>query len=132
MSRTGNATFGIDSWDEKPWHEGENGRKLTRATVAKTYHGDLEGRGTMEYVMSYADETRAVYVGIERVVGRLAGAEGSFVMTDRGTFENGVAASSFDIVEGSGTEQLVGIRGTASVDATDADEQRLSIEYDLD
>ncbi len=86
----------------------------------------------MEYVMAYTDANRAVYVGMERVVGSLAGVVGSFVMRDSGTFENGVAASSFDIVEGSGTEQLSSIRGKASVDAITADEQRLSIEYDLD
>lgn len=132
MGRTGSATFGIDKWDEKPWYEGANGQKLTRATVVKTYHGDLEGEGTMEYVMAYTDAKRAVYVGMEQVVGSLAGAKGSFVMQDRGTFEDGVAASSFEIVEGSGTDQLSGIRGRASVDAVEADEQRLSIEYDLD
>lgn len=132
MGKQATATFGIKSWDEKPWHEGENGRKLTRATVVKTYSGDLAGEGKIEYVMAYASEASAVFVGFERIDGRLAGREGTFVMKDDGVFEEGVAASSFEIVEGSGTGDLDGIRGRASVDAVKADTQTITFEYDLD
>jgi hypothetical protein len=131
MPKHATATFGIKSWDEKPWHEGDDGRKLTRATVVKTYSGDLEGEGTMEYVMAYASEASAIYVGIELVDGRLGGRAGTFAMKDAGTFEDGVAASSFEIVEGSGTGELAGITGRASVDATKADTQTMTLEYDL-
>ena len=131
MPKQATARFGIKRWDEQPWHEGENGRKLTRATVVKPYSGDLEGEGTMEYVMAYSSEASAVYVGIERVEGRLDGRAGTFAMKDEGTFEDGVAASSFTIVEGSGTGELEGIRGRASVDAVKADTQTMTIEYDL-
>jgi hypothetical protein len=132
MKKHGAATFGIKSWDETPWHEGDDGRKLTRATVIKTYSGDLEGEGTMEYVMAYASGTSAIFVGIERVDGRLDGRTGTFVMKDAGTFEDGVAASSFEIVEGSGTGDLRGISGRASVDAVKADTQSMTLEYELD
>ncbi len=37
MSRHAVAKFGIEAWDEQPWHEGQDGRKLTRATVTKMY-----------------------------------------------------------------------------------------------
>ena len=53
----------------------------------------------MEYVMAYTDANRAVYVGMERVVGSLAGVVGSFVMRDSGTFDvsnpNGAAHSEY-------------------------------------
>ena len=131
MQDQATATFGIESWDEKAWHEGGDGHKLTRATVVKAYSGDLEGKGTMEYVMAYASEKSATFVGMELVVGRLAGQTGSFVMRDVGVFENGVAASSFEIVEGSGTADLAGIRGRASVAAVKADTQTMTLEYEL-
>lgn len=67
MSRQAVARFGIEAWDEQPWHEGPDGRKLTRATVTKMYTGDISGKGTMQYVMSYLDETSATFVGLERM-----------------------------------------------------------------
>jgi len=131
MRRQATATFGIKSWDEKPWHEGEGGRKLTRATVVKTYSGALDGEGTIEYVMAYSSEKSAVFVGLERVEGRLDGHDGTFVMKDDGGFENGVAASSFVIVEDSGTGDLHGISGRASVAAVEADTQTITFDYEL-
>jgi len=62
----GKATFGIKSWNEAPWHDSRDGRKLTEATVVKTYSGDLEGEGTMHYVMAYASEASAIFVGVSR------------------------------------------------------------------
>lgn len=124
------ATFGIDQWDEAPtWTGGD--RKITRATVVKAYHGALEAVGTMEYVMAYAPDGTARYTGIERVEGTLDSRHGSFLMEDAGTFRDGVAASAFRIIEGSGTEALTGITGSASVDAVKADTQRMRLEYEL-
>ena len=51
---------------------------------------------------------------------------------DDGHFEDGVAVSTFVIVEGSGTGDLEGIRGTARVDATKADTQTMHLSYELD
>ena len=43
MKRTANARFAITSWDEKPYSEGHDLPRLTRATVTKTFTGDIEG-----------------------------------------------------------------------------------------
>ena len=123
-------TFGIEEWDEAPTWEA-HGRRITRARVVKRYEGALAGTGTMEYVMAYEDDGTACYVGLERVEGTLDGREGAFLMEDRGTFRDGVAASDFQIVEGSGTDELAGIEGTAIVDAVKADTQRMRLEYAL-
>ena len=126
------ATFGIDGWDEQPTFEGDEGRKITRATVTKAYHGDLEATGVMEYVMAYAPDGTATFVGIERVDGRLGDRRGTFVMRDGGEFRGGVAASSFEILAGSGTGHLTGLRGTAAVDAIKADTQTMRLTYAFD
>src|SRR5262245_23628354 len=52
MKQTANATFVIRNWDEKPYSEGPDLPKLTRATVTKTYTGDIAGDGQVEYLMS--------------------------------------------------------------------------------
>ena len=124
-------TFEIKSWDEQPWHEAGGGRKLTQATVTKIYHGPLEATGTMHYVMAYADEGTATYVGLELVDGMLDGRTGTFVLKDVGGFEGGIARPAIEIVEGSGSGELGHLRGTASVDATKKDVQTMTLDYDL-
>jgi hypothetical protein len=40
MSRHATATFKVKSWDEKPYDELDEGPKLTRASVTKTFEGE--------------------------------------------------------------------------------------------
>ena len=132
MTTHATPTFGIEGWDEHPTWNGDDGRKVTRATVTKRYQGDLDGTGIMEYVMAYAPDGSATYVGLERIEGRLGDRTGSFMVRDEGRFEDGLARSTFVIVDGSGTGELDGIRGTARVDATKADTQTMHLTYELD
>ncbi len=76
MKKTANAQFSIASWDEKPYSEGQGLPKLTKASVSKTFTGDLEGEGHVEYVMMYRSDQTAAFVGIERFTGRLGGKTG--------------------------------------------------------
>ena len=48
-----NARFVIQSWDEKPYSEGKDLPKMTRAAVTKAFAGDLSGEGHVEYLMMY-------------------------------------------------------------------------------
>src|SRR6185369_17034663 len=80
MEKTATARFAIKSWDEKPYSEGPDQPKLTRASVTKTFTGDLAGEGKVEYLMAYASDGSATFVGLERITGELAGKAGSFVL----------------------------------------------------
>ena len=111
MKKSANAHFAIKSWDEKPYSEGPDLPKLTRATVTKTFVGDIEGDGHVEYLMMYRSDGSAAVVGLERVVGRLAGKAGSFVLQRTGSFEGGLAKESYSVIPGSGTGELRGIHG---------------------
>ena len=53
----------------------------------------------------------ATFVGLERVVGQLAGKTGSFVLQRTGVFEGGQAKESYSVVAGSATGELSGLRG---------------------
>ena len=112
--KTANARFIIKTWDEKPYGERPDLPKLTRASVAKTFAGDLEGEGQVEYLMVYRSDGSATFVGLERVVGRLAGRTGSFVLQRTGVFEGGQARETYSVVPGSGTGELHGLRGEGS------------------
>ena len=104
-------TYEVKSWDEKPYEELEEGAKLTRASVTETFQGDIEGESTVEFLMMYPDASTASYVGMQRVVGRLGGRSGSFVLQVSGTFEGGLAQATWSVVPGSGTGELRGLRG---------------------
>jgi hypothetical protein len=110
MATKGTGTFQVKSWDEKPADD-FGGVKLTRARVKQSYEGDFKGDGTVEYLMTYGEGGAATFVGFERVVGSVGGKSGSFILQHGGVFENDTAKSSFEVVSGSGTEGMKGIRG---------------------
>ena len=131
MLNSANARFAIKKWDEAPYSEGQDQPKLTRASVTKTYTGDIEGEGQVEYLMMYRSDGSATFVGLERVVGQLAGKAGSFVLQRTGTFENGVAKESYVVMSGSGTGELRGLRGEGESAVGHGTEHPLTLTYEL-
>jgi hypothetical protein len=111
MKKRANARFAIKSWDEKPYSEGQDQPKLTRASVIKTYTGDIEGEAQVEYLMMYRSDGSATFVGLERVVGRIGGKTGTFVLQRTGVFESGLAKESYSVIHGSATGDPAGSPG---------------------
>ncbi|MGB8646536.1 MAG: DUF3224 domain-containing protein [Anaerolineae bacterium] len=105
------------SWDEKPFSEVEGGQKLTHVAVTNAYHGDIEGDGTLEYLMVYLPDGSARYMGLERIVGRIGDRRGSFVVQHTGIFAGDAARTSLSIVSDSGTGDLRNLRGAGSFTA---------------
>lgn len=132
MKHVANARFTVKSWDETTYSEGEGVPKLTRAAVTKTFTGDIAGEGHVEYLMMYRDDGSAAFVGLERVVGRLAGKAGSFVLQRTGVYENGAATETYLVVPGSGTGELRGLRGEGASSVGHGAEHPLILNYDLD
>jgi hypothetical protein len=132
MSTRADARFAITSWDEKPYSEGQSLPKLTRATVKKTFTGDIEGDGHVEYLMMYRGDGSATFVGLERVTGRIAGRSGTFVLQRAGVFENGQAKESYSVVPGSGTGALEGLHGEGSSAVGHGMEHPFSLDYHVD
>jgi hypothetical protein len=131
MRTSANARFTIKSWDEKPYSEGPDLPKLTRATVTKTFTGDIEGEGQVEYLMMYGSDGSATFVGLERVVGRIGGNEGSFVLQRTGIFESGQAKESYSVIPGSGTGELRGLRGDGTSAVGHGNEHPFMLNYEL-
>lgn len=131
MTHTANARFAIKTWDEKPYSEGPEQPKLTRASVTKTFTGDLSGEGHVEYLMMYAPDGSATFVGLERIVGELAGKAGSFVLQRTGVFETGMAKETYSVVAGSGTGALRGLRGQGTSAVGHGMEHPFALTYEL-
>jgi uncharacterized protein DUF3224 len=131
MKTSANARFAIKAWDEKPYSEGQDLPRLTRASVMKTFTGDIEGEGQVEYLMMYRGDGSATFVGLERVVGRIGGKRGTFVLQRIGVFENGQAKESYAVIPGSATGELQGLRGDGSTAVGHGMEHPFSLNYDL-
>ncbi len=131
MKQTANARFAIKSWDEKPYSEGEKLPKMTQASVAKTYTGDIVGDGHVEYLMMYRSNGSATFVGLERVIGQIAGKNGSFVLQRTGVFEEGQAKESYSVIQGSATGELQGLTGDGTSDVGHGMEHPFVLSYEL-
>ena len=127
------ATFEVTNWDERPTVQADGGSKVTQASVTMSFSGDLEGDGNVEWLMAYAgDEKTASFVGLERVVGKLDGRDGTFVLQHTGTFDGAVAKAELAVVDGSGTGDLTGLTGAGTFEAGMGSDGTRRIELDYD
>lgn len=130
------AKYKIAGWDEKTFSEpgspgpGHAG-KLTKASVRKTYTGDVEGEGVLEYLLSYKDDGSAEYMGYERVTGKVDGVPGSFVFRHNGTYAEDRMMQTSVIVEGSGTGELIGLSGRTEIIAGHDKDYPFTLEYEM-
>lgn len=129
-------TYEIKSWDEKTWDGKDRteqpGAKLTHAAVTFFFHGDVEAEAKTHYLMTYRDDANASYVGLMQFDGRVGDRKGTCVLKVEGMFENGAATSTMTIVPGSGTGELVGIKGQGETVAVHADTQPFTLDYDFE
>lgn len=121
MSTRATASFEIKTWDEKPYQELEGGSKFTRASVTKTYRGDITGDATSESLMFYRSDGTAAFAGLERIVGAIGGRAGSFVFQVSGTYRDQTATCDCTVVPDSGSGELRGLSGKGRYVATHKD-----------
>lgn len=116
-TRTG--ALHTDAWTEATWDgaaaDGVAGPKQTVATVTSRWEGALEADSEQRWLMTYDTDGSARYVGMERLTGTLDGRAGGCVLTHRGSFSAEGLHSAFEVVEGSGTGDWSGIRGSGEL-----------------
>ena len=132
MNTDARCTFQITGWDEKTYQEIDGGAKLTQAKVTQSYAGDIEGTSGIEYLMAYAVQGTATFVGLERVSGAVGGKSGTFVIQHAGSFSEGKARSSWSVVAGSGTGSLATLRGSGSYVAGHGEPAQVSFSYSFE
>jgi hypothetical protein len=125
------STFEVTNWDEQAILDEGGGSKATRAIVSKSFGGDIAGNGTVEWLMGYAKDGTATFVGLERIVGRVGERAGSFLLEHTGTFDGKLAKGHVRVVPGSGTEDLSDLEGEGTFEAgMGADGERsLTLDY---
>jgi hypothetical protein len=128
-----NATgkFEITSMGEDVYQELDGGGKLTRANGTQRFTGDIEGEGSVEWLMCFSAEGGARFVGLQRVVGSIGDRTGSFVVEATGNFAGKRSKGTWTVVAGSGTGDLSGISGEGAFEAPGGPEASYSLEYQL-
>ena len=104
---------------------------LGRMSIDKQFHGGLEATSRGEMLMAMTSvKGSAGYVALERVTGTLNGQRGSFTLQHSGTMNRGTPQLSVTVVPDSGSEQLVGITGTMTIQIADG-KHSYEFEYSL-
>ena len=124
-------SFTVKSWDENTFQELDEGAKLTKASVAFAFEGDLAADASWDAVRYYRPDGTAAYSGIQRVVGELGGAAGSFVVQADGEYADGEARSRWEVIRGSGTGELAGLSGTGEAVASASPPGNFTFDYEL-
>ena len=128
-----NATgkFEITSMGEDTYQELEGDAKLTRANGAQRFSGDIEGEGSVEWLMCYSADGGATYVGLQRIVGSIGDRSGSFVIQAAGGFDGARSKGTWNVIEGSGTADLAYITGEGGFEAPGGPTASYHLEYRL-
>jgi hypothetical protein len=128
-SRSATGSFDITM---KPLASATAEPMLGRMSADKQYHGDLEAVAKGEMLTGLTDvKNSAVYVAIERVTGTLHGKRGSFILYHTGVMSRGEQHLTIAVVPDSGTDQLVGLTGTMSIDIAPDGKHSYTFEYTL-
>lgn len=89
---------------------------LTRMSIDKQFHGELEGtsQGQMLAAATTVKDS-AGYVAIERVTGTLQDRQGTFLLQHHGLMARGTGDLRITVIPDSGTDQLAGLAGTMTI-----------------
>ena len=131
MTTQAKGTFTVSAWDENTYRELGNGGKLTKATVTFGLDGDIKGEGSWEAVMSYQPDGTALFAGFQFMTGTLGGKKGDFVLRADGTFSDGQARTYWQVVDGSATGGLEGLRGSGTAVTTGGSGGDFTFDYEL-
>ncbi|MFB6888421.1 DUF3224 domain-containing protein [Kitasatospora sp. NPDC056327] len=110
MTTTAKGTLDVSDWEEAVTAEGEGRSKQANAHCLSTFTGDLQGTGRADWLLVYVGDGTA-FVGTQRFEGTLGGRSGSFVLRTRGSYTETGVEVEWEVVPGSGSDELAGLTG---------------------
>jgi hypothetical protein len=116
MSQRATGSFDVKVTPQKPDTQIARAANLSRLTIDKRFHGDLEGISKGEMLALQTEvKGSAGYVALERVTGKLTGKSGSFVLQHSGTMQRGDPDTTVTVVPDSATGELRGLSGKMKI-----------------
>lgn len=108
------------------------GDGLSRMSLDKQYHGDLDGTGKGQMLTGGVSANHSgAYVAMEKFTGTLHGRSGSFVLHHTGIMTNGKPDLTILVAPDSGTGQLEGITGRMTINVAAGGKHSYDFEYTL-
>ncbi|MFG1942500.1 DUF3224 domain-containing protein [Nonomuraea sp. NPDC048826] len=125
--------FDTANWTAEPPFEERDGVSLSRVTMDKTFHGDLDATSTVHLtvVTTPVEESKA-YVAVERVEGTLNGRAGSFVLQHNAVSESDGQSLRVTVVPDSATGELRGLRGEMDIQVAPDGSHSYVFDYTLE
>lgn len=117
LRTTGHFTYA--DWQERALGGEDTLPRLAHAVVTNTFAGGVEAaRTTCEYTIVHITEKTGTFTGMELLTGTVDGRRGTFAVEERGSFvDRGSVHCTFEVVPGSATGELAGLRGTGEFTA---------------
>jgi hypothetical protein len=104
------AKITVQSSEAKPYDQTAR-PALMEVRMSETFTGDIEGVSEVQALEMLRDDRSASLVSMQRFRGKLGGRSGTFVLQGSETVANGAIKATWFVVPGSGTDDLVGLRG---------------------
>jgi len=127
-------TFEVKMTPEAPYDTAA-GAALARVSIEKQFFGDLEATSRVEMLSAVTEiKGSAGYVAIERVMGRLNGRTGTFVLQHSGLMLRGKSELTIVVVPDSATGELKGLAGKMTIDIVEVIDSKhfYGFDYTLD
>ncbi len=116
MNQRATGSFDVKVTPQKPDTQIARAANLSRLTIDKRFHGELEGISKGEMLALQTEvKGSAGYVALERVTGKLTGRSGSFVLQHSGTMYRGDPDTAILVVPDSATGELRGLSGKMKI-----------------
>ena len=135
MSQSQRATgsFDVKVTVQKPDTQVARAANLSRLTIDKRFHGDLEGISKGE-MLALQTETKgsAGYVALERVTAKLKGKSGSFVLQHSATMDRGDSHAEIVVVPDSASGELRGLSGKMVITVAADGSHSYELDFKLD
>jgi hypothetical protein len=108
------------------------GVRITHAYGGQRFDGGIAGEGSVDWLMCYGPDKTAELVGVQRIDGTIDGRRGSLVFTSRGRHDGTRSMGDWQVVEGSGTGELAGARGSGSWQAGPGPQATYELDLEID
>lgn len=132
MANHASGAFDVKMAPQKADNAVAEAANLSRMSLDKQYHGDLEATAKGEMLATSPDaKGSGVYVALERVTGTLKGRSGSFLLHHTGIMRRGVPQLIIEVVPDSGTGQLAGLSGKMNINIAAGGKHSYDFEYAL-
>ncbi len=105
------ATTTVHKYDSNVYDKPTQGPVLARIHLKERFTGDIEGEGIADGLQAANADGSASLVAMERVAGKIAGREGTFLLQVAATVMNKKMSAEWFVIPSSGTAQLAGLRG---------------------